>query len=97
MPLGLTVREIETVLVMMPDVPVMVIVEVPITAALAAVRVNVLVFVVLTGLKEAITPLGNPDADKATLLLKPFKGTTAMVFVPLPACVRVMLFAVVER
>jgi hypothetical protein len=35
------------------------------------------------GLKEAVTPLGNPDADKLTLPLKPFSGATVMVLEPL--------------
>ena len=55
----------------MPDVPVMVNVTVPVAAPLPAVRVNVLVPAVLLGLKEAVTPLGMPDADKLTLPLKP--------------------------
>jgi hypothetical protein len=55
----------------LPDVPVMVNVTVPVAAPLPAVRVNVLVPAVLLGLKEAVTPLGMPDADKLTLPLKP--------------------------
>ena len=55
----------------LPDVPVIVTVLVPVVAALLALRVNVLALVVLLGLKEAVTPLGRPDADKLTLPLKP--------------------------
>ncbi len=52
--------------------PVMVTVTVPVVAVPLAVSVNVLVLAVLLGLKDAVTPLGRPDADKLTLLLKPF-------------------------
>lgn len=86
----------EAVLVKVPDVPVMVTLATPMAAVLLAVNVNVLVLVVLVGLKEAVTPLGSPDVDKLTLLLKPFRGVTVMVFVPLPACVMVMLLGDVE-
>jgi hypothetical protein len=51
---------------------VIVTVEVPVAAVLDAVRVRVLVLVVLDGLNAAVTPLGKPDADKATLPVKPF-------------------------
>jgi hypothetical protein len=37
-----------------------------------AVSVNELVLVAEAGLKDAVTPLGKPDADKLTLPLKPF-------------------------
>jgi hypothetical protein len=35
------------------------------------------------GLNDAVTPLGKPDADKVTPLLKPFRGVTVIVVVPL--------------
>ena len=56
----------------------------PVVAALVAVSVNALVPVVLVGLKEALTPLGRPKADKLTLPVKPFCGVTVTVLVPLP-------------
>jgi hypothetical protein len=57
---------------MLPDVPVMVtVVGPPAAAEPLAVRVKVLVLVVLVGLKDAVTPLGSPEAAKATLPLKP--------------------------
>ena len=80
---GLTVKESEVVFVKLPEAPVMVTVTVPVVAALLAVRVKVLVLVALLGLNDAVTPLGSPDADKVTLLLKPFCGVTATVLVPL--------------
>ena len=61
----------------------MVTVAVPVVAVLLAVKVSVLVPVVLEGLNEAVTPLGNPEADKLTLPPKPFEGLTVIVDVPL--------------
>jgi hypothetical protein len=34
-------------------------------------------------LKDAVTPLGRPEADSATVLSKPFCGVTVMVLDPL--------------
>jgi hypothetical protein len=48
-----------------------------------AVSVNALVVVVLPGLKEAVTPLGKPDADKVTFPVKLFSGVMVIVLVPL--------------
>jgi hypothetical protein len=62
---------------------VIVTVEVPVAAVLLAVRVKELVVVEEAGLKEAVTPLGKPDAAKLTLPLKPFRGATVMVLEPL--------------
>jgi hypothetical protein len=87
----------EAALVNVPDVPVMVTLVTPIAAVLLAVNVNVLVFVALAGLKEAVTPAGRPDADRLTLLLKPFIGLTVIVLAPLLPCARVMLLCDVER
>jgi hypothetical protein len=61
----------------------MVTVAVPVVAVLLAVKVTVLLVVVLPGLKEAVTPLGRPEADKLTLPVKPFVGLTVMVLLPL--------------
>ena len=81
----------------LPDVPVMVTVTVPVVAVLFAVSVNVLVLAVLLGLKDAVTPLGSPDADKLTLPLKPFCGVTVIVLVPAVPSVIVKLLGVAER
>ena len=70
-------------LVKPPDVPVIVTDAVPVAAVLLAASVKVLVLAVLLGLNDAVTPLGRPEADKLTLLLKPFCGVTVMVLVPL--------------
>jgi len=80
--LNVTVRLTVVVWVRLPEVPVMVTVDVPVAAVLLAVSVNVLVPVVLEGLKDAVTPLGSPEADKLTLPLKPFSGLTVMVLLP---------------
>lgn len=59
--------------------PVIVTVAEPIVAELLAVSVRVLVVVVLVGLNEAVTPLGRPEADRLTLLVKPPVGVTVIV------------------
>jgi hypothetical protein len=56
---------------MLPDVPLTVTVMVPVVAVVLAVSVKVLVLAVLVGLKDAVTPLGRPEADKLTLPVKP--------------------------
>ena len=84
------------VLVKPPDVPVIVTVDVPVVAVALAVSVNVLALVVLLGLKEAVTPLGRPEADKLTLPVKPFCGATVIVLAPLLPCTRVTPFGKAE-
>ena len=69
----------------LPDLPVTVRVDVPVAAALLAVSVSTLMPVVLGGLKEAVTPVGRPDAAKLTLPLKPFWPVTVIVLAVLPA------------
>jgi hypothetical protein len=54
------------------DVPVMVTVNVPVTAALPALKVSVLLPVVLAGLKLVVTPEGTFAADRVTASPKPF-------------------------
>jgi len=81
----------------LPEVPLTVTVAVPVVAVLLAVSVNVVVLAVLAGLKDAVTPVGNPVADKLTLPVKPFCGVTVMVLVPLPPCIIVRLFGDAER
>ena len=87
----LTVRLMLAVCERLPDVPVTVTVAVPVAAVLLAVSVSVLLEVVLEGLKLAVTPAGSPDADKATLPLKPLTGFTVMVLVALLPCLTVKL------
>ena len=90
-------REIEAVCVKLPEVPVMVTVTVPVVAVLLAVSVKVLVLVALLGLKDALTPLGRPEADRLTLPLKPFCGVMLRVLVPLAPCVMVKLVGDVDN
>ena len=63
----------------------------PVVALLLAVSVSMLVVRAEAGLNEAVTPLGRPDADKLTPLLKPFTGVTVTVLVPLLPCRKVKL------
>jgi hypothetical protein len=72
-----------------PEVPVMVIVPLPVAAEELAVNVSVLFNTVLAGLNEAVTPVGNPEAARFTLPEKPFAGTTLIVTEPLAACCKV--------
>ncbi len=72
-------------LVRLPHVPVIVTGTLfPVVAVLLALSVSVLELVAGFGLNDAVTPLGNPEADKVTPLLKPFCGATVIVLVPLP-------------
>ena len=50
----------------------------PVAAVLLAAKVNTPLV-----LKEAVTPLGRPEAVKATVPVNPFCGVTLMVLVPL--------------
>jgi hypothetical protein len=64
-----------------PEVPVMVTVEVPAVAVLAAVKVTTLLLVVGLVANAAVTPVGNPVAANVTLPVKLFKSVTVMVSV----------------
>jgi hypothetical protein len=91
------VSERVAALVNVPDVPLMVTVDVPVVAVALAVSVNVLVLVVLLGLKEAVTPLGRPEADKFTLPVNPFCALTVIVLVPTVPCTMLMLAGDADR
>ena len=71
--------------------------KVPRAAVLLAVSVSVLLLAILLGLNDAVTPLGRPDADKLTLLLKPFSGVTVMELVPVVPWTTVRLLGEAER
>jgi hypothetical protein len=75
----------------MPEVPVMVTVEVPDAAVLLAASVNVVLA------NEAVTPVGRPEADKPTVPVKPPDGATVMVVVPLAPCAIVTLLGDTDR
>jgi hypothetical protein len=91
-----TLRETVVLFVKVPEIPVMVTVTVPGVAVLLAINVNVLVLVALVGLKEAVTPVGRPEADKLTLPLKPFCGAMVTALVPLAPCAIVTLLGEAE-
>jgi len=68
---------------------VMVTVNAPVVAVLLAVSVSTLEVVEDVGLKAAVTPLGIPEAVKATLPVNPPMSVTVMVSVPLLPCLTV--------
>lgn len=65
----------------LPEVPVIVTIAIPGVVVLLAASANVLLPVEGLGEKDAVTPLGNPDAAKFTLPVNPHCGTTSMVAV----------------
>lgn len=81
-----TVSAIATWLLRAPDVPVIVMLDVPAAAALAALMVAILL-PPLTAPKVAVTPVGRPDALNTTVPAKPFSLTIATVLVPLAPAV----------
>ena len=90
---GLTVSAIVVECVSAPEVPVTVIVAVPVVAEELAVNVSVLVVLPfaagVTGfaLNDAVTPLGRPDAASVTALENAFCDVIVIVLVPLAPCV----------
>ena len=79
----MTVNAMVAVAVRVPDIPVMVTVDVPTVAELLAVSVSTLDALVGLVPKEAVTPLGKPEAARVTLPLNPFAPVTVIVSVPL--------------
>lgn len=73
--------------VRLPDVPVIVTVDAPGVAVLLADNVRTLVPVAGFVPKEAVTPLGNPEAAKVTLPVNPPTSVTVIVSVALLPCV----------
>jgi hypothetical protein len=84
---AVTVTASVVVAVRLPEVPVIVTVELPVVAVELAVRVSTLVPVVGLVPKAAVTPLGRPDAARVTLPLNPPTSVTVMVLLPLLPCV----------
>ena len=60
----------------MPDVPVIVMLLVPVAAVLLALKVSVLEPVVGLFPKVAVTPAGKPDTPRFTLPVNPYNGAT---------------------
>ncbi len=76
-----TTRLIVAVRVRLPDLPVTVMLEVPVVAVLVADSVKLLADFVLAGEKDAVTPAGRPAAVRLTLPVKPNRGATDIVAV----------------
>ena len=62
-----------------------------------AASVSALVVAVEAGLKDAVTPLGRPEADKATAPLNPLRGETVMVLPLAVPCVIVTVVGEADR
>jgi hypothetical protein len=90
------VRVTVVVLVNAPEIPAIVTVAGPVAAVFEAVNVKTLEAVVELGLKEAVTPLGRPEADRSTVPLKPFCGAIVTVTFPAVPCTTLKLVGNVE-
>lgn len=77
-----TVKLRVVVLCRLPDVPVMVTVEVPSTAEVVAVRVSVPGLAAVAVVKDAVTPVGRPVAARVTVPVKPLCGAMVMLLAP---------------
>lgn len=88
---ALTVMPIVVLLVNVPDVPVIVTVDVPRVAVALAVSVKVLVEVRGLVPNVAVTPLGRPATERVTLPLNPFSALRVIVVWPLLPCAIAML------
>ncbi len=82
-PAAFTVSETAVVWVRAPEVPVMVIVDVPVVAVALAAKVTTLVEVAGLVPKVAVTPAGKPEAERLTLPAKPPDGVTVTVLLAL--------------
>lgn len=85
------VRLTDAVPLRLPEVPVMVTTAVPSEAELAAFSCNVLLLVVLAGVKDAVTPVGRPVALRATAAVNPFCGVMEIVLFPPVPCAMLRL------
>ncbi len=80
------VSEMVVVWLSAPDVPVMVIVLVPVAAVLLAVKVRTLVDAVGLVPNDAVTPLGKAEFESVTAPVKPPESVTVIVLLPLVPC-----------
>ena len=87
----LIVSEIVVVWVSDPEVPVIVIVLVPVVAELLAVNVRTLVDVVGFVPNDAVTPLGRVEVESVTDPVNPPESVTVIVLLPLVPCFTVRL------
>jgi hypothetical protein len=81
-PAAFTVKLTVVVWLSVPEVPVTVIVEVPVVAVVLAENVSKLVPVVGLVPNVAVTPEGRADVDNVTLPVKPPEGVSVIVLVP---------------
>lgn len=93
---AVTVRVTEVVCVSEPDVPVIVMVEVPMVAVELAVSVNTLLDVAGFVPNPAVTPAGKPEAERVTLPVNPPDGVMVMVLLPLVPWVTLRLLGEAE-
>lgn len=91
-----TVRLTLVLPVRLPDFPAILTVDKPVAAVAVAVKVSVLVLVAGFGLNDAVTPLGNPDADRVTFPLKPPPTLIVIMLAPLAPCMMATLFGEAE-
>ena len=75
----------------MPEVPVIVMVLVPVVAVVLAVNVRTLEDVAGFVPNEAVTPLGRAELESVTDPVKPPEGVTEIVLLPLVPCFTVRL------
>lgn len=89
---AVTVTPTVVVWLKLPEVPVIVtVVGPPTVAVLLAVSVKVL------PLKDAVTPVGNPEAAYETVPVKPFFAVTVIVLVAVLPCTTLTLFGDAAR
>ena len=69
----------------------MVTVDAPVAAEVLAVNVRVF------PLKDAVTPVGRPEAARATVPVKPFCAVTVIVLAPVPPCATATLAGAAAR
>jgi hypothetical protein len=79
---SVTVSWIVVVSVRLPDTPVIVTVNVPVVAVLLALRDKTLVVVAGFVPNEAVTPVGNPEAESVTSPENPLTGLMVIVLAP---------------
>jgi hypothetical protein len=96
--IAVTVRLIVVVSITLPNVPMIVIVAAPVVAELLALSVRVLgaqALQMLLGLNDAVTPVGRPPTESATLPPKPpfpcGESATVIVLVMLAPCTTLRL------
>jgi hypothetical protein len=83
---GVTVSATAVEAISVPDTPLIVTVDIPAAALVAAVKVTTLEAVAGLVANTAVTPAGRPDADNMTGPLKPLVPLIVIVFVAFPLC-----------